>query len=658
MRPRFRAELFCAALALVTCARPALAQEKTCNPDRSTCCRRWAVAWLERGGSEWGVDHARSFADTARLIREHQARERAWCRFFGITPESSRFNYQRPKIRCADLPDAPHAITPGLIAQAQAQALELEESLLALEGRHRNLLEGYLRGWGTVTRQYGDVLAEAMRQLRLLRSFFASLKVPLGAREVEAFTQARADLAGVRARTVSLREPLDQLERAPVLALPAGAETVRFEVVHAGAAGPRLLVGAAGEVGGLAPRLTVDARRMPRLKLYIAAGSAEDARLVPLAIRQLKREGRHVEYELRSRNGGEDELVVRAMVTTKVVVKIDGPRDGSELLGLSQQVTGTVSGSPLAKVLLRAAGTTVEVPVHGGAFAARVALRPGRNEITVDAAGEVVKVQVRVKACAVLLTAPAAGAVVDGDRATVEGCAGIAGVTQVTLGVNGRRAATAPVSGGRFTASVPLVPGKNTIVATAGTRRHTVTVRARQPESKFASGMACFDIEAYATTPRGRHVRLFPRQVLCLPQELLAAHGAAIERQVRADIQSQLGFTITVLTVRAYRRVHVSTHELGPVDPLYVVSEMNGKIEAYEKQGTAWTIFNLTWRHPRAAYSAQAMRLACPPPGAPTLPNRYNLHARSARCPGGFEARAAHWLREIGGRAKPGRGPR
>lgn len=164
--------------------------------------------------------------------------------------------------------------------------------------------------------------------------------------------------------------------------------------------------------------------------------------------------------------GSASDSVAVTVDTTPPVVAIAAPPDGALTTEASVLVTGTVTdASPIASFSLQGIPTPL---APDGSFSATVPLASGSQAITAsatDAAGHTGTAAVGVtrgEAPAISIASPAPGALLAGSPAAISGT--VFGTAPVNVVVNG---VVAAVTGGSFSASVPLVEGPNTLVATA-----------------------------------------------------------------------------------------------------------------------------------------------------------------------------------------------
>jgi hypothetical protein len=164
--------------------------------------------------------------------------------------------------------------------------------------------------------------------------------------------------------------------------------------------------------------------------------------------------------------GSASDQVSITVDTTPPVVTITAPAEGAQTTEASVLVTGTVAdASPIVSFTVNGAPATL---APDGSFAVTVPLALGPQAITAlatDAAGHPGSASVPVtrgEAPAIVIASPAAGALFAASPLTITGTLG--GTEPIAVTVNGVAAA---VSGGSFTASVPLVEGANTLTATA-----------------------------------------------------------------------------------------------------------------------------------------------------------------------------------------------
>lgn len=138
------------------------------------------------------------------------------------------------------------------------------------------------------------------------------------------------------------------------------------------------------------------------------------------------------------------------------------PPDGSVFAAPNLMIQGSVD-DPSAVVVLSGSGMNQS----GGSFGFPVILQPGLNTFSlsaIDPAGNAANATLRLTFTNVTLSvaSPANGATVDGDRVTVSG--NLQGPFNSGVTVNGQ---VATLVGGQFFATVPLIPGPNTITVTA-----------------------------------------------------------------------------------------------------------------------------------------------------------------------------------------------
>lgn len=169
------------------------------------------------------------------------------------------------------------------------------------------------------------------------------------------------------------------------------------------------------------------------------------------------------------------DTVGNAATVTRTVVRavsgpalaITSPAAGALIRAESVTVSGTVSDSvsPVASVTVNG----VSASVSGSTWSASVPLTEGANTLTATAANQVgltttVTRQVTrdTTAPAIAITSPADGLVTAAAGITVSGT--VSDTHAVTVTVNG---VSASVSGGTFSATVPLAGGSNAVTATA-----------------------------------------------------------------------------------------------------------------------------------------------------------------------------------------------
>jgi len=164
--------------------------------------------------------------------------------------------------------------------------------------------------------------------------------------------------------------------------------------------------------------------------------------------------------------GSASDSVSITVDTTPPVVTITAPADGTQTTEASVLVTGTVSdASPIVSFTVNGAPATL---APDGSFAVTVPLALGPQAITAeatDAAGHPGSAFVSVtrgEVPALAIGSPSAGALLAASPVAVTGT--LSGTEPIGVTVNG---VVAAVSGGSFTASVPLVEGGNTLTATA-----------------------------------------------------------------------------------------------------------------------------------------------------------------------------------------------
>ena len=144
------------------------------------------------------------------------------------------------------------------------------------------------------------------------------------------------------------------------------------------------------------------------------------------------------------------------------VLQITAPTDDTALTASTVVVSGTVADATATTVTVNGVNATVT----GGTFSAAVPLTLGSNTLTAtatDAAGNVATDAVTVLhgiAPTVAITSPAPGSIVGTATVTVTGTHTDAASVDVS-GV------AATITGGTWTATVPLAPGANTLTATA-----------------------------------------------------------------------------------------------------------------------------------------------------------------------------------------------
>lgn len=144
-------------------------------------------------------------------------------------------------------------------------------------------------------------------------------------------------------------------------------------------------------------------------------------------------------------------------------IRIDAPEDGALLSATPVSVSGPFTGSAVTVDVNGTPATVVD-----GTFLASLDLADGVHLLTATAAnaagtaGDAVTVAVDTTAPVVTITAPADGSLVNASPLEVSGTVDDPGV--VAVAVNG---VVAPVSGGSFSAGVPLQAGANTLTASA-----------------------------------------------------------------------------------------------------------------------------------------------------------------------------------------------
>ena len=176
-----------------------------------------------------------------------------------------------------------------------------------------------------------------------------------------------------------------------------------------------------------------------------------------------------LEIVARDRAGNRGTETLRLVLdTTKPVVAISSPAPGVLVDGLAVDFRGTASDPNLESVTVEGAAASVES--DGRFVRAGVALLEGPNTLTAtarDQAGNQATVSVTAVADSlaptISITAPGAGAVLGQGPAVVSGTAIDAHLGGVT--VNG--VAASVDEAGRFSASVPLSEGNNTLTAEA-----------------------------------------------------------------------------------------------------------------------------------------------------------------------------------------------
>jgi hypothetical protein len=163
--------------------------------------------------------------------------------------------------------------------------------------------------------------------------------------------------------------------------------------------------------------------------------------------------------------GTATDTVAVTLDTAPPVVTITAPADGTQTTSAQITVTGTVvDASPIASFTVNG----VAVPLASGAFTTTVPLAAGANPITAiatDAAGNTGQDTTAVThgtVPTITITSPANGLLTRLTPITVTGT--VTGDPAPSVSVNG---VAATVTGGSWTASVPLVEGTNSLTATA-----------------------------------------------------------------------------------------------------------------------------------------------------------------------------------------------
>ncbi len=154
-------------------------------------------------------------------------------------------------------------------------------------------------------------------------------------------------------------------------------------------------------------------------------------------------------------------------------VSIDSPKDGYLTTDNTVTAEGTAVAIPaLSEATLTVNGESETITVSNGAFSKSVTLQKGDNTITVSASNPVGTdsdsiTVTRNSKPVVDITSPMNGAIFQATPITVEGTIGaIPGVTEATLTLNGG-ASTITVTDAKFSETVNLVDGENTIVVSA-----------------------------------------------------------------------------------------------------------------------------------------------------------------------------------------------
>ena len=148
---------------------------------------------------------------------------------------------------------------------------------------------------------------------------------------------------------------------------------------------------------------------------------------------------------------------------TPPAVQITSPADGALTMQSLTAVSGSVTGSAPVTVSVNGIAATVT----GGTWTATVPLALGANTLTATATNAFGAANGSITVTrgdppTISLTAPAGGTLFGHTPVTVTGT--VAGTAPVSVSVNG---VAATGSGDSFTASVPIVEGGNTLVATA-----------------------------------------------------------------------------------------------------------------------------------------------------------------------------------------------
>ncbi len=154
-------------------------------------------------------------------------------------------------------------------------------------------------------------------------------------------------------------------------------------------------------------------------------------------------------------------------------VSIDSPKDRYLTTDSTVTVEGTVVAIPaLSEATLTVNGKSRTITVSDGAFSKKVTLVKGDNTITVSASNltdtdsDSITVTRNSKPV-VDITSPMDGAIFQATLITVDGTVdALPGVTEATLTLNGN-ISTITVTDGKFSETVNLVDGENTIVVSA-----------------------------------------------------------------------------------------------------------------------------------------------------------------------------------------------